>query len=134
MNPEKILIIQTAFPGDVILTLPLLQVLKRELPDSNIDFICIPKTAEILEGNPLINELIVYDKKKSGIKGFSKLIRKLRKAKYDILISPHRSFRSSLISYFSDARKKISFDKSALSFLYMKGWSMKRACMKFRGI
>ncbi len=118
MNPEKILIIQTAFPGDVILTLPLLQVLKRELPDSNIDFICIPKTAEILEGNPLINELIVYDKKKSGIKGFSKLIRKLRKAKYDILISPHRSFRSSLISYFSDARKKISFDKSALSFLY----------------
>jgi heptosyltransferase-2 len=118
MNPEKILIIQTAFPGDVILTLPLLQVLKRELPDSNIDFICIPKTAEILEGNPLINELIVYDKKKSGIKGFSELIRKLRKAKYDILISPHRSFRSSLISYFSDARKKISFDKSAMSILY----------------
>jgi heptosyltransferase-2 len=118
MNPEKILIIQTAFPGDVILTLPLLQVLKRELPDSNIDFICIPKTAEILEGNPLINELIVYDKKKSGINGFSELIRKLRKAKYDILISPHRSFRSSLISYFSDAKKTISFDKSAMSFLY----------------
>ncbi len=118
MNPEKILIIQTAFPGDVILTLPLLQVLKRELPDTLIDFICIPKTAEILEGNPLINELIVYDKKKSGIKGFSELIRKLRKAKYDILISPHRSFRSTLISYFSGAKKTISFDKSAMSFLY----------------
>ncbi|HMQ67927.1 MAG TPA: glycosyltransferase family 9 protein [Ignavibacteria bacterium] len=115
---EKILIIQTAFPGDVILTLPMLQVLKREMPDSVIDFLCIPKTAEIAEGNPLINERIIYDKKNSGLNGFSEMVKKLRRSKYDILISPHRSFRSTLISFFSGAKKTISFDTSAMSFMY----------------
>lgn len=115
---EKILIIQTAFPGDVILTLPVLQVLKREFPDYKIDFICIPKTAELLEGNPLINNLIIYDKRKSGINGFMDLIRKVRNSKYDIIISPHRSFRSTLISYLSGSKKTVSFDSSAFSSLY----------------
>lgn len=118
MNFKKILIIQTAFLGDVILTLPLLQVLKRELPSAEIDFLCIPGTADLLKNNPYINEVILYDKKKSGFKGLTDLIKKLRNEKYDLLISPHRSYRSSLISYFSSAGKTISFNKSSLSFLY----------------
>lgn len=116
--PQKILIIQTAFPGDVILTLPVLQVIKREMPDSVIDFICIPKTSEILEGNPFVNDLIIYDKRKSGFAGFSGIIKKLRNANYDTVISPHRSFRSTLISYLSGAKKTISFDSSAFNSLY----------------
>ncbi|MEZ4691897.1 MAG: glycosyltransferase family 9 protein [Ignavibacteria bacterium] len=48
------------------------------------------------------------------------MIKKLRRSKYNIVISPHRSFRSTLISYFSGAKKTISFDTSAMSFLYNK--------------
>lgn len=118
MNFKKILIIQTAFLGDVILTLPLLQVLKKEFPSAEIDFLCIPATSDLLKNNPYIKEVIVYDKNKSGFKGFLDLIKKLRNKKYDLLISPHRSYRSSLISYFSSAGKTVSFDKSSLSFLY----------------
>ena len=115
---KNILIVQTAFLGDVILTLPLVQILKEKIPDSTIDFLCIPVTSELLKNNPHINEIIPYDKKNSGINGFIELIKKLRTKNYDIVISPHRSFRSSIISFLSSSAKTISFDKSSFNFLY----------------
>jgi len=115
---EKILIIQTAFPGDVILTLPLLQVLKKSHPESKIDFLCIPVTSPILKNNPYVNDIIVYDKRNSDAGSFISLFRSLRAVKYDLIISPHRSFRSAILSKLSSAKKNISFDRSSLSFLY----------------
>ena len=47
MNAERILFIQTAFPGDAILTLPAIKKLKDFFPDSTIDVLCIPATKEI---------------------------------------------------------------------------------------
>lgn len=115
---SRFLILQTAFYGDVILTLPVVRLLKDKFPDSKIDFICIPDTSEILRSNPLINEVIVYDKRNSGIIGFCELIKYLRSRKYDAVISPHRSFRSAFICKLSSAKESITFNKSSLSFLY----------------
>lgn len=115
---KRILIIQTAFLGDVILTLPLLQLLKKNYPSTEIDFLCIPATSQLLKNNPYVNHVIVYDKRNSGAAGFKELVFQLRKKKYDVIISPHRSFRSALISLLSSAKKSISYDRSSLSFLY----------------
>lgn len=117
---KRILIIQTAFIGDVVLTIPLLKVLKESQNDIEIDFLCITETSNILYGNPSVNEIIIYDKKGTdkGLKGLIKIIKKIRGKNYDIVISPHRSYRSALISFFSNSNNRISFDKSSLDFLY----------------
>ena len=60
---NKILVIQTAFIGDAILTLPLLQSLKLYYPESFIDVIVIPRTAEIFAHHPAITKIIQYDKR-----------------------------------------------------------------------
>lgn len=112
---KRVLIIQTAFLGDAILTLPMLQILKEKNPDWKIDFLCIPATSILFKHNPLVNKLIVYDKR--GEDSFSRIKKEL-KGSYDIVISPHRSARSSLLAFFSKAKKRITFDKSALNFLY----------------
>ncbi len=112
---KRVLIIQTAFLGDAILTLPLVQVLKQKNPGWQIGFLCIPATSVLFQHNPLINKLIVYNKR--GGDSFRR-IKKEVKNNYDIVISPHRSSRSSLISFFSKAKKRITFDKSSLNFLY----------------
>ncbi len=117
MNPKRVLIIQTAFLGDMILTLPVIQQISK-YTESETDVLCIPETSELLKNNIYIKEIITYDKRNSGIKGLTELVTKLRKKKYDLIISPHRSFRSSLISYLSNAEKTISFDTSSFSFLY----------------
>lgn len=116
----KILIIQTAFLGDVILSLPLLQVLKNKLPDCVIDYMCIPKTKEILQNNPYINQLILFDKhvKDKGLSGLNKMIAEVKRNKYDVVISVQRYLRSALIAKQSGAGRTISYDTSTLSFLY----------------
>lgn len=112
---KRVLIIQTAFLGDVILTLPVVQVLKKENPDWQIDFLCIPATEILFRHNPLVNKLIVYDKR--GSDSFSSIKNEV-KNNYDVVISPHRSMRSSLIAFFSKAKTRITFDKTSQSFLY----------------
>ena len=116
-NP-KILIIQTAFLGDVILTLPVVQNVKQLIPYAEIDFMCIPQTEAVLKNNPAIKELIVYNKRgKKKISELFKILSKIKKSKYDIIICPHRSFRSALITHFTGAKLRIGYDKNSLSNL-----------------
>ena len=120
LDIKKVLIIQTAFAGDVILTLPIAQALKEKYPGAKISFLAIPGTANLLENNPYIEEVILYDKKKTdkGFFRFRKLIHLLKEKNFDVIISPHRSLRSTLLANYSGCENTISFTLSALSFKY----------------
>jgi heptosyltransferase II len=111
----KILIVQTAFIGDVVLTLPLAQVLKKKIPDCVIDFIAIPRTGGLLVNHPAINNIIIFDKrgKDGGIFGLWRLARKLKSQQYDVALIPHRSLRSALLVALAGCSKRIGFSKSA---------------------
>lgn len=115
---EKVLIIQTAFLGDVILALPMAQTLRNHLPDARIDFLCIPNTAGVLKNHPAVNTIIEYDKK-GGDKydKFIEVLSEIREVEYDAVICPHRSFRSALLTYYSEARVRVGYSKNSLSFL-----------------
>jgi len=124
---KKFLIIQTAFLGDVILTLPLVQLLKKELPNSQIDFVAIPETSQILKSHPDISRLIVYDKHgtQKSLLAFIRFKNELRKERYDVVLCPHRSLRSCLLTKFSDTAIRIGFDNSAVKscFTNLQPWS-----------
>lgn len=116
----KILIIQTAFLGDLILSLPVIQVIKNNIENSSVDILCYARFANVLDNNPYINEIIKYDKrdKDSGVSGFKKVLKTIKGNKYDVVISIQRFLRSTLLSKLSGALKTISFDNSTSSFLY----------------
>ncbi len=110
------LIIQTAFLGDVILTLPLVQALKRSFPDCEVDFVAIPDTALILKSHPDIARVIVYDKHGShgSLRSFLSLGKSLHNMNYDYVLSPHRSLRSCLLVKRTRAATRVGFDRSVL--------------------
>ena len=115
----KILIIQTAFLGDVVLTIPLIQAAKKYLK-AQISVVCIPSTKNILEGHPSIDEIIVFDNKNSekGFFSLIKFIKKLKEKKFDVAIIPHPSFKSGLISYLAAIPERIGFSNSAGRFFF----------------
>lgn len=119
---EKILVIQTAFLGDAILTLPMIQKLKEIKPLSSISVLCIPSTKEVFANSNDVYDVIVYDKRGSqkSLISYLKLVFQTRSSKFNAVISPHRSIRSTLLSYFSGASLTIGFDISDASFLYKK--------------
>ena len=113
MNKKKILIVQTAFLGDVILTTPLIKAIKSVFPNSEIDFLVISGNKKILEGNPNLNNIFIFDKKKHKIKSFFENLRKLRKVRYDLAFLPHSSLTSALLIYFSGSKRRIGFNRRA---------------------
>lgn len=120
LSSKKILIIQTAFPGDAILTLPMIQQLKKRNEKVLIDVICIPSTRIIFEASPYVNTVNELDKKGKHKSLFSlyNFSRQLRKYNYDIIYSPHRSLRSALITMELNVKETYGFDNSALKFAY----------------
>lgn len=115
---KNILIIQTAFIGDVILATPLIEKLHQAYPDCNIDFLLRKGNENLLTGHPKINNLYVLDKKNHKIRNVIKMIRLLRKTKYDRVINLQRFFTTGLITMFLKAELKSGFKKNPLSIFY----------------
>jgi heptosyltransferase-2 len=120
MMIHRILIIQTAFLGDVILCTPLIKASRKLFPNSFISFLLIPETKKLLENNPHLNEIIVYDKRGEdrGVKNFLKMVKKIKRGNFDLALIPHRYLRSALLAYLAKIPQRIGFDKSSGSFLF----------------
>jgi len=118
---ENITVIQTAFPGDVVLVFPLLEELKCLAPNSKLRLVTTKIGAEIAKSLSKVDKVIIFDKrgKHAGIKGVLELS-KILKMNNHCIISPHRSFRTSVISYLAKPLYSITFNKTSFSFLYSK--------------
>ena len=118
----NILIIHTAFIGDIVLSTALISKVKEKYPDSDIYYLTTPLGKEILKNNPKIKEIIVYDKrgKDKGFGAFISFVRKIRKLKIDVCLTPHRYLRSSILSLLSGASIRVGYDIASLAFVYNK--------------
>ena len=117
---KRYLIVQTAFLGDAILTEPMIETIKANEKDAFIGIVVIPSNVEVFSLNPKIDVIIPYDKHgaDNGFMGFKKIISVIREYRFSYVISPHMSFRSTLLAYFSGAKRRIGFKEADISFLY----------------
>jgi heptosyltransferase-2 len=98
---KKILVITLSNIGDIVLTTPVLSVLKREFPAARIDVLCGPNGKEIFSGHPFVYDFIMYDKlSKPHFK--KELIRKLRINRYDLVVD----LKNSLLPLLIGARRR----------------------------
>jgi heptosyltransferase-2 len=116
----KILIIQTAFIGDVILATAVVEKLHHTYPDAQIDFLLRKGNEGLLTCHPNINRVFIWDKKQNKIKNLYLLSKQIRAHNYDTVINLHRFLSSGVIAAFSGAKQIIGFDKNPLSFLFTK--------------
>ncbi len=119
---NRILIIQTAFLGDVILATPVISEMKRLFPDSTIDVLVKKGNEALLQNNPHLNNIIVFDKSKGKYRSILQLIRQFRSRKYDLVINLQRFGSSGIITALSGAKKKYGFKKNPFSFAFTKSF------------
>ncbi len=119
---EKILLIQTAFLGDLILTTSFFREVKKKYRNSHLTVVVNKGTESVLEANPYIDGLIPLDKKefKKSLWKFFSFLWNLRKERYTLCILPHFSFRSTLIGFASGAKVRIGYESAGFSFLLTK--------------
>jgi lipopolysaccharide heptosyltransferase I len=117
----KILIVKLGAIGDIVHTLPVLAAIRHEMPQSEISWIVERRSAEILRGNQLIDNLIEVDTRsirgkaaKEILPEIASQLKELRKFKFDIALDLQGLLKSGMIAKLSGARRRWGFSKKAL--------------------
>jgi heptosyltransferase-2 len=112
---KRILIVRTDRVGDVILSTPVIKALRDAYPGAYLAMVVRPYTKVIIEGNPYLDEVILYDKDGRQKSWFSTLrfSRGLVKNKFDLAIVLNPSRRSNFIPFLAGIPKRVGYDRKS---------------------
>jgi heptosyltransferase-1 len=105
--PQRILIIKPSAIGDVVHTLPILNLIRRRWPDAKVSWLVTPACAGLLEGHPQLDDLILFDRKRFGkswrslsaFRELSAFNRSLKTHHFDLVIDLQGLFRSGWMTW-----------------------------------
>ena len=107
-----ILLIQTAFIGDVILATALLERLHQTEPDTPVDFLVRKGNEGLLRQHPHVRRVLVWDKKAAKYRGLWRLLQQIRATGYDRVVTLQRFASTGFLTAFSGARERVGFNKN----------------------
>ena len=116
LQPKSVLIIKLGSLGDIIHTLPLVNVLRDDLPHVRVDWVVERKFSSLLEGHPAVDEVIAFDRGKSAVRtvcSFVKVIRRLRSRTYDVLMDLQGNLKGSAIVFLSGCSRRMGFGRGS---------------------
>jgi heptosyltransferase-2 len=116
---QRILIIQTAFLGDVILASPVWENLHTAFPNAQIDVVVKKGNESLLAGHPFIENIYIFDKSQK-VKNLWKLGKTLRANKYELILNLQRFASSGLLTFLARGKESRGFAKNPFAFLYTK--------------
>ena len=116
---QRILIIQTAFLGDVILASPVWENLHKQFPTAQIDVVVKKGNESLLTAHPFLRQVFVFDKSQK-VKHLWNLGKTLRSEQYDLVINLQRFASSGMLTILAKGKESRGFEKNPLSFLYTK--------------
>ncbi len=117
---RKILVIQTAFTGDVILATALLEKLHQYFPKAFLDILVRKGNESLFAGHPFVNEVLIWNKKSKKYRNAFSIISAIRSKKYDLVLNLQRFFLSGLITILSSAKETRGYSKNPLSLFFKR--------------
>jgi heptosyltransferase-2 len=119
MSLKRILIIQTAFLGDVVLASPIWENLHRQFPAAQLDVVVKKGNESLLAKHPFLHQVYTFDKRQK-IKNLWNLGRQLRQQRYDLVINLQRFASSGVLTMLAKGKESRGFEKNPLSLFFSK--------------
>lgn len=118
----RILLIRTDRIGDVLLSTPAIKAVRDAYPGAYIAAMVRPYAADIVKGNPYLDEVILYDKDGAhkGLLGSLIFAFGLRKKRFDLAVALHPTNRSNIIPFLAGIPERVGYDKKGGIFLTKK--------------
>jgi lipopolysaccharide heptosyltransferase I len=115
-NP-RILIIKPSALGDVVHTLPVLNLLRRRWPKAHIAWMINPGFASLIDRHPQLDEVILFERRRFGqfwrdpsaALGFFKFTGSLRAHRFDLVLDLQGLFRSGWLTFKTRAPIRVGF-------------------------
>lgn len=95
--PSKTLIVRFSSVGDIVLSTPLVRLLRRRFPECQIDYVTRAEYADLLRANPYLTTLIQFPAG-GTFQDLARLRARIRAARYDLILDIHDSLRSRYLT------------------------------------
>lgn len=109
LDARRICLIKPSALGDIVQTLPLLPVLRERFPDAEISWVVGSQFANLLEGHPCLDELILFDRR-GGAASFLRLLLGLRKRRFDLVFDLQGLLRTGLMTWATGAALRLGLE------------------------
>jgi ADP-heptose:LPS heptosyltransferase len=119
-TPKQVLIIQTASLGDVILATTLPESFHADDAGWQIDILVRKGSEGLFTGHPFVRNVLIWNKKEKKYAGLWKLLKDIRRTKYDHVINLQRFASTGFLTAFSGALYKTGFSKNPFSFHFTR--------------
>ncbi len=110
---RNILVIRTAYLGDVVMTLPILKPLKQRFPNAGISFLTSRASGAILLNHPHVDEIITFDPPwfyPRSRDRYLSFLKDFRKRRFDLIIEARADIRELFAFVFpGKATRKVSY-------------------------
>ena len=116
----KILILQTAFLGDVVLATPLIEKLHRHFPTAQIDFLLRKGNEGLLRGHPALRQTLIWDKSGGKYRNLWRMLWRIRRERYDLVVCCQRFAAAGWLTALSGAGQTVGFDKNPMSVFFSR--------------
>ena len=115
---SKVAVIQTAFPGDVILASPMFQALKENDADCETVAVIRPESEPLLKNSPYVDRIVIFDKygAHKGLSGILKTASRLRGCQKAYIVQRH--VRSAVAALLARIPERIGYGNSPARLLY----------------
>ncbi|MBI4547982.1 MAG: glycosyltransferase family 9 protein [Ignavibacteriae bacterium] len=115
---KRILLSRLKFIGDVVLTTPIVRAVRDHYPDAYLAYCGDAEAVSLLEHNPHLNDIIAFDFTKPRIIEQLRVIRELRRRKFDVFVDLFSNPRTALLAYLSGAPFRIGKEVKGRGKLY----------------
>ena len=112
LTVNKILIIDLAFIGDVILATPVTRAVREKWPQAEITMLTVPLTESVAQMNPYVDKTLVYDKRGShkGLSGMWRMAQELKQYKFDLAICMNFALRGAVVAWLARIPYRLGYD------------------------
>lgn len=116
----SVVVLQTSFLGDMVLTTPLLDRLAKDEPDGQVHVVATRENAGLLHNHPAVSSVIVFDKHGGdlGVNGLRRVAARIRATGATRALAAQGSWRTALLARLSGIPEIIGFDTSAARHMY----------------
>jgi ADP-heptose:LPS heptosyltransferase len=118
-NVKNILLVRIDRIGDVILSLPMLPLLKRRYPNARISLLMRRYTRELVAQHSCVDEVLLYEHEGS-LRSLWAILREVRQGRFDVAIIPYPRFRPALLLFLAGIRIRVGSGYRWYSFLFNK--------------
>lgn len=114
---KNVLIVRTDRIGDVVLTLPMVPVLRSHLSDCRISLLVRPYTSELIAGTEGLDQILHYEER-DGRKNFWQMLAEIRSQKFDLVLVSHPRFRIAMLLILAGIPVRVGSGYRWYSFLF----------------